>query len=465
MPLHVVSAIMFSPRGGSSHVARALATGLRRHDLSVTLVSGSRSDCDPVADAREFYGDVEAVDFAPALAGPDPLAFEGPPGTAPMHPSFEDRPGAPDAVFARLDDAAFERQVSAWARELERAGAAEADVLYLHHLTPINEAAARVAPEVPVVGHLHGTELLMLERIDAGPPPGWPHAERWAERLREWAGRCSRLVVVPAGCDRAVELLGVPEDRLIPLPGGVDVRAFAPRSVDRRAFWRRVLVEKPRGWLPGQRAGSVRYQAADVRRLSEGAVFLYVGRFTEVKRLDLLVEAFGQAQQRASAPISLVIVGGHPGEWECDHPAELIDRVGAEGVFLAGWYPHSELPEFFSAGDAVVLACDREQFGQVLVEGMACGRPAIATASLGPSTIIDDGSTGWLVPVGDVAALAGALVEAADDPAERERRGRLARGEVCERFSWDAITAELAQVLADVANLDAVSEADSPLPA
>lgn len=465
MPLHVLSAIMFSPRGGSSHVARALAAGLRGRGVSVTLVSGSRSDCDPVADAREFYDDVEAVDFAPALAGPDPLGFEGPSGTAPMHPSFEDRPGAPDAVFAGLNDATFERQVSAWAHELERAGAPEADVLYLHHLTPINEAAARVAPEVPVVGHLHGTELLMLERIDAGPPPGWPHAERWAERLREWAGRCARLVVVPAGCERAMELLEVPPERLIPLPGGVDVRAFSPRPVDRLAFWRRALVEEPRGWLPGQGRGSVRYQAEDVRRLSQGPVFVYVGRFTEVKRLDLLVEAFAQAQRQASAPISLVIVGGHPGEWEGRHPAELVDRVGAEGVFLAGWYPHSDLPEFFSASDAVVLASDREQFGQVLVEGMACGRPAIATASLGPSTIIDDGSTGWLAPVGDAAGVARAMVEAADDPAERERRGRMARGEVCERFSWDAITAELAQVLADVANPSEALEADSPLPA
>jgi glycosyltransferase involved in cell wall biosynthesis len=463
--MHVVSAIMFSPRGGSSHVARALATGLRDQGLSVTLVSGSRSDGDPAADAREFYGDVQAVDFAPALAGADPLAFDGPPGTAPMHPSFEDRPGAPDPVFAAVDDLAFDRQVDAWARELERAGAAEADVLYLHHLTPVNEAAARVAPEVPIVGHLHGTELLMLERIDAGPPPGWRYAERWAERLREWAGRCASLVVVPAGVDRAVELLDVPAERFATIPGGVDVKTFAPRRIDRGEFWRRVLVDEPRGWLPGQGPGSVRYDEGTVRRLSQGTVFLYVGRFTEVKRLDVLVEAFDRARQRASVQISLVMVGGHPGEWEGEHPAELVHRIGARGVFLAGWHAHSELAEFFAAGDAVVLASDREQFGQVLIEGMACGRPAIAAASLGPATIIEDGSTGWLAPVGDVAALAGALVQAADDPAERERRGRLARGEVCERFSWDSVTAELAQVLADVAKPSAALETDSPLPA
>ncbi len=71
-------------------------------------------------------------------------------------------------MLASLDEEAFELQVEAWARELELAGAGEADLLYLHHLTPLNEAAARAFPQVPVLGHVHGTELLMLERIAAG---------------------------------------------------------------------------------------------------------------------------------------------------------------------------------------------------------------------------------------------------------------------------------------------------------
>src|SRR5437588_8135078 len=128
MPLRVLSAILFYPRGGSSHAARAMARGLDEHGCSVALVSGSRSDIGPDGDARAFYGDVHVVDFSPALATEEPLRFEGPSGTAPLHPSFEDRPGAADEVFAALDDLDYERQVQAWCRELERAGAPKADV-------------------------------------------------------------------------------------------------------------------------------------------------------------------------------------------------------------------------------------------------------------------------------------------------------------------------------------------------
>jgi glycosyltransferase involved in cell wall biosynthesis len=452
MALNVVSAILFSPRGGSAHAARAHVRGLRALGWSVTLLAGSRGEADPDGDARAFYGDdVHAVDFSPALATDAPLKYEGPPGTAPIHPSFEERPAAPDAVFASLDDLDYERQVRAWARELERAGAAMADVLHLHHLTPLDEAARRVAPGVPVVGHLHGTELLMLERIAEGPPASWRYAARWAERLQLWARQCAQLVVAPGGIERAINLLDVPRERIHALPGGADTSLFAPREVNRSEFWRRVLVERPRGWLPDAGPGSVHYQNDDVARLAREPVLSYVGRFTAVKRLDLLLEAFGCAQRSGNCPASLALVGGHPGEWEGEHPAQIAERLGVERVFLAGWYAQPELPEFFAASDAVVIASEREQFGQVLVEGMACGLPAIATRSLGPASIVDDGDTGWLVPANDARALATALRQAVDDPAERVRRGRAARRAVCERFSWPAVTARLAEVLSDAA--------------
>jgi glycosyltransferase involved in cell wall biosynthesis len=446
--------VYFYPRGGSAHVCRALAREFERNDFEVTVLSGSRSDLGEHALAASFYSglDLRAVDFTPALQSGEPPRFEGAGGTAPMHGSYEDRPGAEDPVLACLDDEAFELQVEAWTRELGLAGAADADLLYLHHLTPLNEAAARAFPGVPVLGHVHGTELLMLERIAAGPPASWTAAEAWRERIRRWAAACERIVVgSPKGLGRAAEVLDLDPDRFLCIPNGFDP-SFAPAQIDRRAHWRRLLVEQPQGWRPGSPPGGVAYEEDDLAAL-EGTVLLYTGRFTEVKRLPLLLEAFALARPRFARPAALVLLGGYPGEWEGEHPIETIERLGLAGVFLAGWHSHAELPSCFNAADLLVHASVREQFGQVLVEAMACSLPAIAVDRGGPATIVDDPATGWLVPPEDTAAFAEAMLEAVNDPAGRRRRGQAACREVGKRYAWSQIGLDLVDLVDEVSGL------------
>jgi glycosyltransferase involved in cell wall biosynthesis len=432
--------LIFFPRGGSAHVARNLAAALPHAGWDVTVLSGSLTRPGLPGDAGEFYAgiDVRPVDMTAALTAPDPLT-----AVTPLHPSYEDRPGGLDRVFARLDDAAAEHQVSAWARALQSAGAAEADVLHLHHLTPLNEAAARVAPRVPIVGHLHGTELLMLEAIGADPRR-WPHGEAWAGRMRRWAAACARVIVSsPSQADRAEDVLPIDPERFVLIPNGYDPALFAPRAVDRAAVWRRLLVDEPRGWAPDGEPGSVRYDHAP-----DGGdpVLLYIGRFTEVKRLPLLIEAYARARAGFNRRAPLVLVGGFPGEWEGEHPLDAVKRLGVEDVFLAGWHEHRELPDILAAADAIVLPSVREQFGQVLVEGMACGLPPIAVDAFGPADIVEHGETGWLVEPDDVAGLANALVEAVNRPGERRRRGAAARIDAAERYAWPALAERVAEV-------------------
>ena len=457
----MVSGTLFFPRGGSAFVTRALATGLSREGIDVTLLAGSRTDRGVISDARSFYAgiDLHTMDFTAALRSADPMRYAGVAGEGPAHPSFEDRPGAADRVFAALDDAAYRRQVDAWARELRAVGAAAADVLHLHHLTPLNAAAERAAPGVPIVAHLHGTELLMLEAIEAGSGT-WPYGAAWAARLRSWAAHATRIVVAPGNRERALSLLGVDGDRVVMLPNGFDPMLFRPLAVDRHSVWNRVLVDAPRGWRPGEEPGSIRYAPGDVGALMRGPVILYVGRFTEVKRLTLLLEAFAEARSRMAAPASLVLVGGHPGEWEGEHPADTIERLGLSGVHLAGWHDQSELPELLAACDLLVLPSARESFGQVIVEAMACGVPAVAAASLGPAHIIEHGETGWLFAVDDRAALTGALVDAVNRPVERARRAERGEQVALERFTWPAITERLAAILRDAVQAGATA----PLP-
>jgi glycosyltransferase involved in cell wall biosynthesis len=448
IPNKLLMGIYFYPRGGSAHVCRATAREFERNGVEVTVLSGSRSDLGEHGLARSFYSglDLRTVDFTPALRGSDPLDFSGAPGTAPMHGSYEDRPGAEDPVLTYLDDDAYELQVDAWMRELEAAGAATTDLLYLHHLTPLNEAAARAFPEVPVLGHVHGTELLMLEQIAAETPSSWRHGEIWAERMRGWAAACERIVVSnQQGLERAAATLDLDPERFVCVPNGFDP-SFAPREIDRRAHWRRHLVERPQGWRPGSPAGSVGYEESDLDAL-EGTVLVYVGRFTEVKRLPLLIEAFAQARPRFREPAALVLVGGHAEEWEGEHPIDAVERLGCPDVFLAGWHSHDDLPDFLRASDLLVHASVHEQFGQVLVEAMACELPAIAVDRAGPAEIVDDPDTGWLVPPDDADALAEAMVAAVNEPGDRRLRGQRARGEVVGRYAWQQIGSELSEVV------------------
>lgn len=434
--MRVLNGILFFPRGGSAHVVRSLSRQLPDSGWDVRILTGSMPG--GPGDADSFYGDLDlhSVDFTA--------------GDAPMHPSYEDRPGAPDRCFALVDDAEYRAHTAAWERALCEADVAAFDVLLLNHLTPLNEAAARIAPEIPVVGHLHGTELLLLERIDDAAPAHWTHAAAWARRMRRWARQCARIVVqTHRNVDRAVALLGVERAVCVVVANGFDAALFAPRTVDRGSFWRRALVEEPQGWRPGGEPGSVAYEPEQVAILDDAKVLVAVGRYTAVKRLGLLIEAFALAERRAREAPALVLLGGYPGECEGEHPWDAVQRTGARNVFLAGWHDHSVLSSFLNATDAQVLASVGEQFGLVLVEGMACGLPAVAANRLGPAEIIDDGRTGWLVDADDRDQLTDAIVGALDDDPERLRRGRAARLAAAARWGWPTLARRMAATLDD----------------
>ena len=450
MPHRAVMGLMFFPRGGSAQVARYLARSLPDAGWEVAIACGSLGKPGDPSHAETFYEglDVHALDYTASGEAADPLAAD-----PPFQPSYEDREGAPDRVFARVDDDAYERLVSTWERQLREAGADRADVLHLHHLTPLNEAAERLFGDVPRVGHLHGTELLMLREIDEGPPSGWEHAGAWAERMRRWARTCERLLVLsPDAVRRVPDLLGVEPARVVWAPNGFDPKGFDRRPAeDRVAHWRRWLVEEPRGWDTSGEPGSVSYFEAQLEPFHAGGpVLLYVGRYTEVKRIPLLIRAHARARERFERPAPLVLLGGFPGEWEGEHPLEVIQETGDPDVFLAGWRGHEDLPAGLNAADLVVLPSVREQFGAVLVEAMACGLPVTAVNAHGPAEIVEDGETGWLVPPDDEEALADALVEAVNDDEERRRRGEAAYEVARARYSWPALAEGLAHVYDDV---------------
>jgi glycosyltransferase involved in cell wall biosynthesis len=80
-----------------------------------------------------------------------------------------------------------------------------------------------------------------------------------------------------------------------------------------------------------------------------------------------------------------------------------------------------------------------ELLGQTLLEGMACGRPAICTDVASMPEVVVDGETGYVVPPGNPAALGAAIARVLGDPAAASTMGERGRARVIEHFSWSKV--------------------------
>lgn len=492
--------LMFYPRGGSAQVTRYLSRALVESGWEVRLAAGSLgSPREPTHAVTFFEGlDVEVADYTPALErfrrGEDQLA-----GPVPFHGSFEDREGAPDPVFAALGPEQAERQVSAWEGVLERAGFGDVDLIQLHHLTPMQEAAARLWPRRSLVTHLHGTELRMLdhiERLDAaaaalgtniqglaakvasGDDGRLPERERellrqsnpsryrfgkeWSARLGASARQCQRIICIsPFQASEAVRLLGVPDDLIEVIPNGVDTALFDRSALTREQrlnLLRRWLVDDPHGWDETGRLGSIRYPLEAMETFTGPGgemlpLLLHVGRFLDFKRVPLLIRAYAQARPRFEIPAPLLIWGGSPGEWEGEHPHTVAKELAVDGVFFSGWRGHNELPLGLSCADVFVSPSVNEPFGLVFLEAMSCGLPVIATRTGGPLSFVNTVArkpNGWLVEPDDIDALADALVEAVNNHASREERANHASRQIRAGYSWRGLTRRFDTLYTDV---------------
>ncbi|MEO6867431.1 MAG: glycosyltransferase family 4 protein, partial [Gaiellales bacterium] len=416
---NLLMGLLFYPRGGSAQVARYLARALdTKTSWHVRLATGSLGGPGERGHAATFFEDIElaAASYDDAVAawerGEDPMD-----APMPLHPSYEPREGVPDRVLTAVSPAQGEHAIDAWRRHLaERGALADVRVAHLHHLTPLHGAVRRLDPTLPIVTHLHGTELKLLDTIARGELPAeeLANAKWWRNQMHAWAHESARLLVVsPHDRQVAAELLDLDPEIIRPMPNGVDVERFAPQHLstdERRAQWRSWLVDDPQGWSEANpQPGSVRYSEADLAPFDDGPALIYVGRFLGFKRVPMLVRAYARARAEHGVRAPLVIWGGAPGEWEGEHPHTVASELEVEGIYFAGWRGHEELPLGLACADVLVAPSTDEPFGQVYLEAMSCGLPVIGTQSGGPPSFVNVTAgepDGWLVPPDDERALA-----------------------------------------------------------
>ena len=116
-----------------------------------------------------------------------------------------------------------------------------------------------------------------------------------------------------------------------------------------------------------------------------------------------------------------------------------------------GFVPHEELGELYDRAAVVVLVSEMEGLPNVVLEAMAHGKTVVATPVGGIPSLIEDGRTGFLVPVGDAVALRRTLKRLLADDELRLRVGAAARERVAEYCSWDRVTNRTLQVYAEAA--------------
>jgi glycosyltransferase involved in cell wall biosynthesis len=123
--------------------------------------------------------------------------------------------------------------------------------------------------------------------------------------------------------------------------------------------------------------------------------------------------------------------------------------LGAHVQFL-GRLDRAQIPQYFAACDALILGSLTEGSGNVALEALASGRPVVATDSGGPPEYVSDGTTGFVVPVGDVPAMAERVRRLLNDPALADALGRAGRLRMVDGFGYPRMIREITSLYEEV---------------
>jgi glycosyltransferase involved in cell wall biosynthesis len=323
--------------------------------------------------------------------------WEGAPSRANLGGVSVERVGGRNS-FALLGRRAVRRAIKA-----ERPDIVVEDVNKL----PLFLTLSTTLPFCAIVPHLFGTT--------AFDEASWPiatavwAAERPLPRLYRRAG----FHAISESTREDLVARGVPRDRIRVIHPGVDTRHFTPP--------------------PGGRRSAV-------------PTFLYVGRLKRYKGVALAVRALALVRQRRpDVRLDIAGTGDYRGELE-----QLVSSLGLErAVTFHGFVSEERKIDLMRAAWANIFPSPKEGWGITVMEAAACGTPSLASESPGLRDSVRHGVTGYLVPHGDVEALAARMVELADSPLLVGRLGEKAR-RLAEGLPWEQTAAATERHLSDI---------------
>lgn len=332
-------------------------------------------------------------------------------------------------LWRRLDRSRFEVEIACFRREgqflaeveaLEwpvrdlRVGRRVYDPRGVLGLWRLVRATRRFRPDV-IHGYLFGPNLFAAlagracgvravvvakRNVDAFETPRQVRVQRLAHRL------ASHVTAVSGAVADSAAALGVPRERITVIPNGVDAERFRDRPADR-------------GALGGNGAGPIIGSVGCLEPRKDYGTLLEALAVLRARGLEFTAVIVGEGRERGALEARARSLG-------------LGDRVSFPGE-------RADVERLLPALDVFVLSSREEGIPNALLEAMAAGRPAVATAVGGTPEVLEHGETGWLVPAGAPAALADALAEALGDPAEAARRGAAAQRHARETLSIEVM--------------------------
>lgn len=294
-------------------------------------------------------------------------------------------------------------------------------VLHAHWVLPNAPVAALVAQirNLPLMISMHGSDVFMAEKNNA-----FRATARWCFNRATWLTACSDELM-----QRALAL-GADENKTKWIPYGADAKAFHVNPADAQRI------------------------RAQLHLQEDDVMILAVGRLVYKKGFEFLVAAMPQILEGAPNA-RLVLVGYGDLRQELETQAHALGLNGR--VTFAGRVPRQEIPAYFAASDIVSVPSVRDAAGNVdglpnvVLEGMAAGKPIVASNIAGFPDVIGSGESGLLVPEKDSPALAGAVVRLAHDARLRETLGVCAREKIHTQLNWENVARRFVDLYARAA--------------
>lgn len=313
-------------------------------------------------------------------------------------------------TFRELTDAQLALYIDAFRARLAAVVADfQPDVIECQHVWAMPHVAAELG--LPYIAVAHHSDQMGF-RQDRRMQPIAIHAAQKAAYV---------FAISDAVRDDVVALYDVPPARVPVIYNGYDHDLFQPRPVDRAAL----------------------FEAHELPIPADAPVVTFAGKLSRTKGIDILLEANRRIQE--ARPVHFVIFG--TGTLEDALDPEAADRYDDTNVHFLGHRDYAVIAAFHNAADLSVMPSRTEGFGIAGLEAMGCGLPLVVTRTGG----LDRFSKGAVVPPGDPAALADAVLRIVDLPEAAYRKLSADALEAARAFSWESVMDERLEYYADVA--------------